>query len=177
MTNARAVQAKMMFDYLAEKTNSSSEEEFLERFRTAQRLTESLRAMQVLADSKLVQLRAEHAELYESWGDTLFVDDADGEGGGAGGGAGGGIAGGAGGAGGNSNADMAAELANADIDGKYKSTAHSPRFNTRLLIKSATAVKYHCTYYSLCVIMMHATAHVCNCARMQSIRSPHRTHT
>jgi hypothetical protein len=77
--NARTVQAKMMYEYLNEKTNSTNEDEFIDRFKSAQKLTESLRAMQALADSKLVQLRAEYAELYESWGDTVFVDDGVGE--------------------------------------------------------------------------------------------------
>ena len=69
----------MTYDYLNEKTNSTNEDEFIDRFKSAQKLTESLRAMQALADSKLVQLRAEYADLYESWGDTLFVDDGTGE--------------------------------------------------------------------------------------------------
>jgi hypothetical protein len=77
--NASSIQAEMMFSFVTEKTGSSSEEEFIQRFNSGQKLTESLRSQQILADSKLAHLRSEYNELYSSWGELLFVGSGDDE--------------------------------------------------------------------------------------------------
>jgi hypothetical protein len=53
----------MHINYILEQTGSNSEEQFLERFSQTTKMTETLKGMQSLVDSKLAQLRAEHNEL------------------------------------------------------------------------------------------------------------------
>lgn len=75
--NASSVQAEIMFTFVTEKTGSSSEDEFIQRFNSGQKLTETLRSQQILADSKLAHLRSEYNDLYSSWGELLFVGNGD----------------------------------------------------------------------------------------------------
>jgi hypothetical protein len=56
-----------------QKTESNTYEEFIERFTQDQQLLEQLKSQQVLVDSRLAQLRAEHAELYAVWSDISFL--------------------------------------------------------------------------------------------------------
>jgi hypothetical protein len=63
INNAREMSCKLQLDYLMEKTGSVNENEFLDRYFAGQKTKDSLKAMQNLADSKLSQLRTEHAEL------------------------------------------------------------------------------------------------------------------
>lgn len=82
-SNAKEVQCKIQLEYIIEQTGSVNEDEFIERyvywyrdrimkfiefilnrFFNSQKMTESLKAMQSLVDSKLAQLRTEHSELY-----------------------------------------------------------------------------------------------------------------
>lgn len=57
-------EAKTIFDLISEKTGCSSAEELLDRLQNSVKLADSLRSHQILADSKLAQLRTEHNELY-----------------------------------------------------------------------------------------------------------------
>lgn len=56
-----------------QKTESNTYEEFIERYMQDQQLLEQLRSQQVLVDSRLSQLRTEHAELYAVWSDISFL--------------------------------------------------------------------------------------------------------
>ncbi|RYH32334.1 hypothetical protein EON65_00715 [archaeon] len=58
---------------MLQKTESNSFDEFLDRYVQGQNLLETLRSQQVLVDSRLAQLRAEHAELYSIWSDISFL--------------------------------------------------------------------------------------------------------
>jgi hypothetical protein len=60
---------------MLQKTESNSFDEFLERFVQGQSLLETLRSQQVLVDSRLAQLRAEHAELYAILSDISFLSE------------------------------------------------------------------------------------------------------
>lgn len=60
---------------MLQRTESNSFDDFLERFLQGQSLLETLRSQQVLVDSRLSQLRAEHAELYAVWSDISFLAD------------------------------------------------------------------------------------------------------
>jgi hypothetical protein len=78
VSNAREMSCKLQLDYLIERTNSVDATEFLDRYFAAHKTKDSLRAMQNLADSKLSQLRTEHAELLGSLGKTRFQVEEDG---------------------------------------------------------------------------------------------------
>ena len=67
MAAARKIQIKMMVDFVLEKTSSATEDEFIDRFLSSQKITENLKSLQIQADSKLQLLKAEHQELYEAW--------------------------------------------------------------------------------------------------------------
>jgi hypothetical protein len=66
----------MHLNYLLDQTGSSNEDEFLERFQQAIKMTETLKGMQSLVDSKLAQLRTEHSELYGAWGESNYSEHA-----------------------------------------------------------------------------------------------------
>eukprot|EP01034_Spumella_vulgaris_P021817 gene21817-27886_t len=59
--------------YLFEKTESTSADEFIDRFNQGQKLLETMKTQQILVDSKLAQLRTEHHELYSTWSDITFM--------------------------------------------------------------------------------------------------------
>jgi len=65
--------AAFNFERIREKTGCNTVEEFLDRYSSASKLAENLRSHQILADSKLAQLRSEYNELYNSYGDTVLV--------------------------------------------------------------------------------------------------------
>ena len=67
MMGARKMQVKMMVDFVLEKTESTNEKDFLERYNNSQKITENLKSIQVQADSKLILLKAEYQSLYENW--------------------------------------------------------------------------------------------------------------
>eukprot|EP00981_Chlorochromonas_danica_P014262 scaffold7649_cov165-Ochromonas_danica.AAC.2 len=69
------IQLQKALALMLQKTESNSFDEFLERFLQGQSLLETLRSQQVLVDSRLSQLRAEHAELYTVWSDISFLAD------------------------------------------------------------------------------------------------------
>lgn len=71
-THQSEMESKKLMEYLQDKTHSSSAEEFIEKFTSNIQLTDSLRTHQNVCESKIAQLRAEHAELYDSWGATVF---------------------------------------------------------------------------------------------------------
>ena len=60
---ASQVQAKMVYDFLMEKTRSTSDEELVDRFLSGKKLTETLQGQQIQVDSRLAQLRAEYDDL------------------------------------------------------------------------------------------------------------------
>jgi hypothetical protein len=55
-------------------------DDFLETFKNSQRLYESMKSHQSLAESRLSQLRGEYNELYASLGDTVFISTVEDEG-------------------------------------------------------------------------------------------------
>lgn len=61
--NAKKAQSKMMYDFVMEKTGSSSDEELIDRFLSSRKLTESLMAQQTIVDSRLAQLRVTFDDL------------------------------------------------------------------------------------------------------------------
>lgn len=71
---ARSMQTQMMVEHILERTKSLNEEEFLERYRTATKLSDSLRAMQIQADVKALNLKAQLAELHVVWGETAVLE-------------------------------------------------------------------------------------------------------
>lgn len=66
-------QLQLAMQVLFEKTESNSLDEFIDRYLQGQQLLESLRSQQVLVDSRLSQLRSEHAELSTIWGDISYL--------------------------------------------------------------------------------------------------------
>lgn len=68
-------QRHKMLEMLYERSGTSTPEEFIERYKDAHRLHESLKSHQSLAESRLAQLRSESNDLYGTWGDTVFVSD------------------------------------------------------------------------------------------------------
>lgn len=74
--NAPRMQAQLMFDYIADRTGSTSEYEFVERFNQAQALTATLKEHQSIADSRMAQLRSEYNALCTSFGETLFLGES-----------------------------------------------------------------------------------------------------
>ena len=53
----------MMYDYLMDKTGSTSDEELIERFMSSKKLTETLLQQQTSVDSRLAQLRITYDDL------------------------------------------------------------------------------------------------------------------
>lgn len=68
-------QLQTVVQTLFERTESNSLEEFIDRYLQGQSLLENLRSQQGLLDSRLAQLRLEHAELYSVWGEISFLAD------------------------------------------------------------------------------------------------------
>ncbi len=68
-------QLQMVIQILFERTESNSLEEFIDRYQQGQSLLENLRSQQGLLDSRLAQLRVEHAELYSAWEEISFLAD------------------------------------------------------------------------------------------------------
>jgi len=68
-------QVHRAYDLLLERTESSSIDEFLERFHEGQTLLNSLRKQQTLVDSRIMQLQSEHAELFATFSDLAFISD------------------------------------------------------------------------------------------------------
>jgi hypothetical protein len=68
-------QLQTVVQTLFERTESNSLEEFIDRYQQGQSLLENLRSQQGLLDSRLAQLRVEHAELYAVWGEISFIAD------------------------------------------------------------------------------------------------------
>jgi len=77
LANARSVQASITMNYIKDHTGSISDDDFIYRYKSAQKLTETLHGHQLLADSKIAQLRSEHADLYATWSKNLLVGDTD----------------------------------------------------------------------------------------------------
>ena len=71
--NAPRMQAKMMFDFVAERTGFTTEEEFITRFNEGQKLTDILRSDQLAVDGRLAQLNTEYANIYATWSDSVFA--------------------------------------------------------------------------------------------------------
>lgn len=69
--------AKKCVDYVLTHTACNSYDEFRERYMASTKLQESLKSQQSLADSRIAQLKIEHAELVESWNETNFVSTAE----------------------------------------------------------------------------------------------------
>jgi hypothetical protein len=63
--------AKQQIVYIHEKTGCNNINEFLDRFKNNLKVTEILKSHQILADSKLAQLRAEYSDLYGTLGDGI----------------------------------------------------------------------------------------------------------
>jgi len=68
-------QVQKLIKYLLEKTESSSVDEFLDRFNQNKKLVDILNNQQMLLDSQLSQLRTEHQELSALRSDMSFVGD------------------------------------------------------------------------------------------------------
>jgi hypothetical protein len=68
-------QVHRAYELLLQKTESSSSEEFIERFLEGQTLLNSLRKQQTLVDSRIMQLQSEHAELFATFSDLAFISD------------------------------------------------------------------------------------------------------
>jgi len=77
VANAKNVQASLMLNYIKEHTGSISDDDFIHRYKSAQKMTETLHGHQLIADSKIAQLRSEHAELYAIWSKNLLVGDTE----------------------------------------------------------------------------------------------------
>ena len=71
---AREMQSKMVFEFLVERTGYNNEKDFVDRYRDAQKLTETLQNSQLVADNQLQQLQREHAVLFQTWTDIAYVD-------------------------------------------------------------------------------------------------------
>ena len=74
----------MMYDFVMEKTGSSSDEELIDRFLSSKKLTESLMAQQTIVDSRLAQLRVTFDDLKsggrgEKWLESAEESPAEGE--------------------------------------------------------------------------------------------------
>lgn len=69
------VQLQRAIHLIFQKTESNSFDEFVDRYVQGQNLLETLRTQQILVDSRLAQLRAEHADLYHVWSDISFLVD------------------------------------------------------------------------------------------------------
>ena len=67
MAGARKMQMKMMVDFILEKTASTNEKDFIERYLNSQKITENLKSFQFQADSKLVLLKSEYQNLLDHW--------------------------------------------------------------------------------------------------------------
>lgn len=68
-------QVQKLIKYLLQKTESSSVDNFLERFQQNKKLVDVLNNQQMLLDSRLSQLRTEHHELSTLHSDMSFVGD------------------------------------------------------------------------------------------------------
>jgi len=68
-------QVQKLIKYLLEKTESSSVDEFLDRFNQNKKLVDILNNQQMLLDSQLSQLRTEHQELSALRSDMSFVGE------------------------------------------------------------------------------------------------------
>ena len=71
---ARNMQAKMFVDFVLDRSKSLNEDQFLERYRTATKLSDSLRLLQIQADSKLLLLKAQLADLQVVWDETAVLE-------------------------------------------------------------------------------------------------------
>jgi len=76
LENAPHIQARLMFDFLAERTGFTTEEEFITRFNEGQKLTEILRSDQLAVDGRLAQLNTEYTNIYATWSDSVFASKA-----------------------------------------------------------------------------------------------------
>lgn len=68
-------QVQKLIKYLLDKTESSSVDNFLERFHQNKKLVDILNNQQMLLDSRLSQLRTEHQELSTMHNDMSFVGE------------------------------------------------------------------------------------------------------
>lgn len=75
LKEAHRVQTQLMVQYIFEKTDSNDVDEFVERFTQGQKMLEIVRSQQILVDSRLSQLRAEHRDLYTKWSDISFISE------------------------------------------------------------------------------------------------------
>ena len=71
---ARNMQAKMFVDFVLDRSKSLNEDQFIERYRTATKLSDSLRLLQIQADSKLMVLKAQLADLQVVWDETAVLE-------------------------------------------------------------------------------------------------------
>lgn len=69
------VQVQKLIKYILEKTESSSVDEFLDRFQQSKKMVDMLNNQQMLLDSRLSQLRSEHQELSTMRSDMSFVGE------------------------------------------------------------------------------------------------------
>eukprot|EP00607_Mallomonas_marina_P004141 CAMPEP_0182426362 /NCGR_PEP_ID=MMETSP1167-20130531/12841_1 /TAXON_ID=2988 /ORGANISM="Mallomonas Sp, Strain CCMP3275" /LENGTH=718 /DNA_ID=CAMNT_0024607723 /DNA_START=78 /DNA_END=2234 /DNA_ORIENTATION=+ len=67
----------LQFESLLQRTGVASAEEFLSRYRAAQRLHDSLRSHQNLAESRLSNLRTEFTDLSAAWAQAQLVSRSD----------------------------------------------------------------------------------------------------
>ena len=71
---ARNMQAKMFVDFVLDRSKSLNEDQFIERYRTATKLSDSLRLLQIQADSKHLVLKAQLADLQVVWDETAVLE-------------------------------------------------------------------------------------------------------
>ena len=72
-SHARSMRAKMAYDNLLSRSESASSRELIQRFMSSQKLGESLRGHQNLAESRVAQLRLENSELIKTWSEIQYA--------------------------------------------------------------------------------------------------------
>ena len=71
--HAKSIRAKMVYENLLLRTESSTTEELIQRFMNSQKLGDSLRGHQNLAESRVAQLRLENSELLKTWSEIQYA--------------------------------------------------------------------------------------------------------
>lgn len=72
-SHARSIRVKMAYDNLLSRTESASSRELIQRFMSSQKLGDSLRGHQNLAESRVAQLRIENIELVKTWSEIQYA--------------------------------------------------------------------------------------------------------
>eukprot|EP01038_Epipyxis_sp_PR26KG_P006095 gene6095-8399_t len=73
--NAHATSSELIVQHIFDKTESSTAEEFIDRYLEGQKILEDLKNQRLLVDSKLSQLNAEHLELSNAFSNITLSEE------------------------------------------------------------------------------------------------------